>query len=202
MFRPHGLAILPSVLAILAVVAAGCTVIAPPKKPLMSPLSEARTFGYSERSLAADQIEVTYLAPARDVSLSREARASEIAMARVLAEDLAMWRAAQVAIARKARAFRVLNRRSDANLELRELIEGYPYVPHYYRRHYRDRRYGLYGYYPYDPFFRIDRVARVQIKATVTIALFKRKRRSTIDARATAALMSRKYPNALSAPAK
>jgi hypothetical protein len=193
MLRPLGLAFSLSVLV------AGCAGMAPPQKPLMSPLSEAKTFGYSERTLAADQIEVTYLAPTRDVSLDRQARAAEIANTRVLAEDLAMWRAAQVAITRKAKAFRVLNRRSDANLELRERLEGYPHFPYHLRRHYRDR---YYGFYPYDPFYRIDRAARVQIQATVTIALLKRRRRGGIDPRATAAQMSRKYPNALSVPAK
>jgi hypothetical protein len=199
MFRPLGLAITLSVLAALG---AGCAGIQAPRKPLMSPLSEARTFGYSERSLADDRIEVTYLGPARDVSLDREARAAEIANARALAEDLAMWRAAQVAITRNAKAFRILNRRSDANVEFREWIESYPFGSYYFRRRYRDPRVRPYGIYAYDPFPRVDRAARVQIKATVTIALFKRKQRSTVDPQATSAEMSRKYPNALSAPAQ
>lgn len=199
MSRPLGLTIL---LTALAVAVAGCAGIEPPRKPLMSALSEARSFGYSERSLAADQIEVTYLAPARDVSLDREVRTAEIASARVLAEDLAMWRAAQVAITRKAKAFRVLNRRSDANLELRERLEGFHYAPYGFRRYDRGRRIRPYGIYGYDPFYWVDRDAWVQIKATITIVLFKRQRRSTIDPRATVARMSRKYPNALGAPAQ
>jgi hypothetical protein len=140
--------------------------------------------------------------PARDVSLNRQARTAEIASARVLAEDLAMWRAAQVAITRNAKAFRVLNRRSDANLELRERLEGFHYAPYHFRRYDRGRRIRPYGIYGYDPFLWVDRDARVQVKATVTIALFKRKQRSTIDPQATVARMSRKYPNALSAPAQ
>jgi len=186
---------------LLSLAAAGCAEIAPPQKPLMSPLSEARTFGYSERSLAADQVEVSYLAPAQEVPLDRAARTAEIAKARALAEDLALWRAAQVAIARKAGAFRIINRRSDANLELRERLEGYPYVPYYYRRR-RHRPFGYYGLHPYDPFFRIDRDARVQVKATVTIALMRRRGRSTIDPQATEAAMRGKYPGALGAPAQ
>ena len=132
----------------------------------------------------------------------RQARAAEIANARVLAEDLALWRAAQVALARKAKAFRILNRRSDANLELRERLEGFHYAPYYFPSYGRGRRIRPYGIYGYDPLYWVDRNARVQIKATVTIALFKRVQRSTIDAQATAARMSRKYPNALGAPAQ
>jgi hypothetical protein len=196
MFRPLGPAV------VLSVLVAGCAGTPPPAKPLMSPISEARTFGYSERTLAPDQMEVTYLAPARDVSLDRKARAADIANARTLAEDLALWRAAQVALARKARSFRVLNRRSDANLELRERVGGYDYAPFYFRHYYRGRSLGYFEPYPLDPFFRIERAARVQVKATVTIELFKRKRRSTIDPRETADRLSRKYPDALSGPTK
>jgi len=186
---------------LLSLVAAGCAEVAPPRMPLMSPLSEARTFGYSERSLAADQVEVSYVAPVRDVPLDRAARAAEIAKARTLAEDLALWRAAQVAIARKAAGFQVINRRSDSNLELRERLEGYSYVPYYFR-HRRHRPFGYYGLDPYDPFFRIDRDARVQVKATITIALRRRKGRAAFDPRATEAEMRGKYPDALGVPAQ
>ena len=196
MLRPLGLALLVSVFV------AGCVGTPPPAPPLMSALSEAKYFGYSERTVGPDQIEVTYLAPTRRVALDRERRAADIARARELAEDIAMWRAAQVAMTRKARAFRVLNRRSDANLELRERIEGYPYFPRHFHRYSRFRRHRFYGGYPYDPFLRIGRAARVQIKATVTIVLLKRKGRGAIDPRATAARLSRKYPGALGAPAK
>lgn len=197
MLRPLGLAFLLSMLL------AGCAAAPPPAKPLMSPLADARTFGYSERSVASDRVEVTYLAPTRRVSLDRTERTAEIAGARRLAEDLALWRAAQVAIARKAAAFRVVDRRSDANLLLREQLEGYPYYPYAFgSRILRRRRYGYYDVYPYDPFFRIDRFAHAQVKATVTIVLLKRKRPDAVDPHATEARLSRKYPNALTAPAK
>ncbi|MDH3232389.1 MAG: hypothetical protein OEQ29_02605 [Alphaproteobacteria bacterium] len=201
MLRPPGLALF------LSVFIAGCAGAPPPAPPLMSPLSEAKYFGYSERTVGPDQIEVTYLAPARRVALDRAKRAADIARARELAEDIALWRAAQVAMTRKARAFRVLNRRSDANLELRERIEGYPHYPFFLHRHPRDRRsrfshYGFYRGYPYDPFLSIGRDARVQVQATVTIALLKRKGPRTIDPSATAARLRAKYPGALGAPKK
>ncbi|HUT48196.1 MAG TPA: hypothetical protein VM325_02560 [Alphaproteobacteria bacterium] len=196
MLRPLGLAFLFSVFV------AGCAGAPPPAKPLMSPLSEAKDFGYSERSVGGDQVEVTYLAPTRRVSLDRDKRAADIARVRELAEDLALWRAAQVAMTRKAAAFRVLSRRSDANLELREQIDGYRHFPYHLHRRSRFNRHGIYGGYPYDPFLKVERVARVQIQARVTIALLKRKRRRGIDPKATAARISRKYPGALSAPAK
>jgi len=149
-----------------------------------------------------DQIEVTYLAPTRRVALDRGRRAADVARARELAEDMALWRAAQVANTRKARAFQIVNRRSNANLELREHIQGYPYFSHRLDRRSRFNRHGFYGGYPRAPFLRVGRSARVQIQATVTIALLKRSGRRTIDPRATAARLNRKYPGALSAPAK
>jgi hypothetical protein len=200
MLRPLGLAFLMSVLPPMLLT--GCAGAPPPAKPLMSPLAEARTFGYAEQSVAPDQVQVTYLGPTRRVSLERAERAAEIAGARRLAEDLALWRAAQVALARKAAAFRVIDRRSDANLELREQLEGYPYFPHYYGRRFYRRRYGYYDPFPYDPFLDVHRFARVQVKATVTITLLKRKGRNGIDPRETAAQMSSKYPHALGGPAK
>ena len=102
MFRPLGFALLCSLTL------AACAGTAPPRRPLMSPLSEARTFGYSERTVARDQVEVTYLGAARFVSLIRSDRRRDTAEARRQAEELALWRAAQVAMARKAEAFKVL----------------------------------------------------------------------------------------------
>jgi len=203
MIRPLGFVF------VLSLLAAGCAGGAsPPSKPLMSSLADAKTFGYSERTLAADQVEVVYLAPARRVSLGRERREAEIARARKLAEDLALWRAAQVAMARKARAFRVLNRRTDVNLELRERIYEHSYVPFHYRRRYLFRRRGYFGGYPYDPFPFIDRGARAQAKATLAVALLERRggdatdAHDAHDARATAARLRGEYPNALGAKAE
>jgi hypothetical protein len=199
MLRPLGLAL------ILPLFVSACVGDAPPQRPLMSPLSEAKTFGYAEKTLAADQIEITYLAARRFVSVVHSDRQAEIARARALAEDLALWRAAQVAIARKARAFSVLNRRSDTNVALREHIYGYGgfgYGPYRYRHRHRYRRYGFYGGYPYDPFPIAGPSALAQVQATVTIALLARMRKGAFDARATAARLRAKYPGAMRAPGK
>jgi len=187
MIRPLGLILLCS----LGLVS--CVGSAPPRRPLMSPLSEARTFGYSERTVARDEIEVTYLGRARFVSLIRNDRRRDTAIARKQAEELALWRGAQVALARKAKAFQVLNRRSNVDVEIRDHHYGYGFPPPYRHRNYRYRRHGFFGghaYYPYGPSLQ---AAYAQAKATLTIALLARMRKGALNAKAVDARLRQKY---------
>src|SRR5471030_2381859 len=90
--------ILARILALCAALAA-CQGASRP--PLLSPLDQARLYGYSERELAPDRISVTFTGPShRVVSYVPEAPDAETRAARAEATDLAIWRAAAIAQAR------------------------------------------------------------------------------------------------------
>lgn len=85
----------------------------------MQPLSVAGNFGFSDRDIDADTIEVTYRGA--DVQISaREPRADS----RVIAEkekvhDLALLRAAQIAQERGVKNFRVVSEKTDSDVDVR-----------------------------------------------------------------------------------
>jgi hypothetical protein len=86
-----------------------------PPVPLYSPLSEARYFGYTEQPVGSNAVRVTYITPAvrvRSPSYIEAVRAERIN----LAYDLALWRAAELALAAGYPAFSVTERENDANV--------------------------------------------------------------------------------------
>ena len=156
----------------------------------MTPLAETRTHGYAEKTLPRERIEVSYLGPSRRVPVARAERAGHLQSARLEAEDLALWRAAQIAIARKASAFAILERRIDIDTEVRRSGGGYPFGGYGYHR-YRGR-----GYYPFHtyPFHGYGfRDAYAQARARLTIGFVKKSTPGARDALAVAARMRQKY---------
>lgn len=126
--------------ALLAVFVAACTT-PPPPKPAMVPLGQTGDFGYSEKDLGQDRIEVTYTGATIPVS-SRQGRDD----ARVTAEldkihDLALWRAAQIADQRGMAGMKVENETRDTDVNVTQqyvqrVAPFYPYYyPYYWRRH-------------------------------------------------------------------
>ena len=79
----------------LATLVAACA--APPPKPAMVPLGQTGDFGYSERDLGPDRIEVTYTGSNLRVSSSQGKNDSRMVAERAKTRDLAIWRAAQIA---------------------------------------------------------------------------------------------------------
>ncbi len=109
-------------LAVLGACSAG------PQLPLMSPADVAGYFGYSEKPIGERRYEVTYLTPQRPTGFGEEARTADAERATVLASDLALWRAAEVALAQGFPAFTVLDTRKQVEIETRERT----YYPPYY----------------------------------------------------------------------
>lgn len=168
-----------------------------PGPPLMTPLAETRTHGYAEKTLSRGRIEVSYLGPTRRVPVARAERAGHLEGARREAEDLALWRAAQIAIARKAPAFAVLDRRIDVDVEVRRIDGGYPFGGALYHR-YRTR-----GHYPFSPYpFFGFRDAYAQARARLTVGFVKKSTPGARDALAVAAQMRQKYASSGRAGAK
>jgi hypothetical protein len=86
---------LPGWIAGLALAAMLVSCASGPSPPLLSPLAQARDYGYRDAQIGPDTYEVTYLGPNQEtLRLSPDADADA---ARTRATDMALWRAAQVA---------------------------------------------------------------------------------------------------------
>lgn len=187
------------VFAALTVLFGACTGALDPQPPLMTPLAETRTHGYAEKTLPGGRVEVSYLGPIRRVPVVRTERIRHLEVARLEAEDLALWRAAQIAIARKIPAFAIFDRRVDVDIEVRRSDSVYPFGGLGYRR-YRTR-----GYYPLSPypFYGFGfRDAYAQARARLTVDFVKKSKPGARDALAVVAQMRQKYLNAKQTRAK
>lgn len=160
--------------AFVVLLVAACATPAP--KPAMVPLGQIGDFGYSERDLGDDRIEVTYTGATIPVS-SRATRDDERLRAELAkTHDLALWRAAQIADQRGMDAMKIENETRDTDVQVtQKLVQrlapfGYGYGP-YWRHHgfccgptwfYDD-------YYYYQPVRR----ANAQAEAKLTVKLLR-----------------------------
>ncbi len=201
--RSPGMFLKSNVFIVLGLTLGACSGVPPPQPPLMTPLAQTRTHGYAEKTLSGGRIEVSYLGPSRRVPVARAERALHLERARLEAEDLALWRAARIAIARKAPAFAILDRRIDVDVEVRRTDMGYPFAGPFggygYHR-YRGRGHYLFSPYPFHGFGFRD--AYAQARARLTIGLVKKSTPGARDALAVAAQMRQKYATAGRAGAK
>jgi len=173
-----------------------------PRPPLMSPLAQVVDYGYADRDLGNDKVEVTYLGPSYRVSTSRSGRQQAVDQATQQAEELATWRAAQIALARGKPAFEVVDRHTGVEVDIRDHYDpypfwgpfGYPYYPYYWARA---------PFYSPWPAFGRYRDAYAQAEAKLTVKLLDEKKPGALDARETAERLSRKYgpPAGQTAPA-
>ncbi len=169
-------------LAALVAVAllAGCTT-PPPPKPAMVPLGQTGDFGYSERDLGADRIEVTYTGSAVRVPSNASRNDARVQAELAKTHDLALWRAAQIADARGMAAIKVDKETRDTDIEVSQYL-----VPHSSPLGYR--RYGYpYGYYGrpgwfYDDPFYYQQVRRGAGRVTTTLTVLLLKTRNPDDA--------------------
>lgn len=99
-------------LAILAL--AGCG--GSGRYPLLSPIAQAGSHGYSDTSLGSDRYTVTYVGPPRLSSSEPGARDRDAAAARAEALDLAIWRAAQLAQGGGFAGFRIIGQNSTVDV--------------------------------------------------------------------------------------
>ena len=134
---------------------------AEPAPPLYASLAQMQSYGYEDRKLTDDTYEVTYLAPRRKVSFSRESRELQVRSAGRMAEDIALWRAADLALENGYPAFKVTDRRTDSEVTVRERdFYGFDCPFGFYRHRYRPFRYCGFDGFP-------ERHADVQVTLTV-----------------------------------
>src|SRR5262245_59958502 len=102
-------------IALLAAAAlSGCVAVpAPPPPPLMSPYpASGHGYGYVEERIGPDLLRVIYHGPRRPFDYAGP-RGAQVDRAANEAGDLALWRAAQLAVAENRPAFAIIERRAD-----------------------------------------------------------------------------------------
>lgn len=161
-------------LLLAAVCLAACTTPAPPR-PALQPLAIAGNFGYTDRKIDPDTIEVTYRGAEVRVNSRNSRNDSRVAAEKVKVRDLALLHGAKLAKEQGAVAVRIVNEKVDSDIDVRSRPScrpgpffggfgyGYGYWPH---------RYGYYGGgWPgyYDCYER--RWAKTKVMATLTLDL-------------------------------
>lgn len=156
-------------------------------RPLMTSWNAGVGFGYSEKRLDDDRIEVRYVTPFIRTALDAKKHGDKADRLRELAYELGLWRAAQLAIDGKRATFAVESRKDEID------VESYDETP-------RVQRYGLahpQGGYRFiqtpSPEFRS---AWMQARAVLIITLKGKADKGDLDARATADRMATKHAGA------
>lgn len=184
------------VLALFAL--AACS--ADPPRPVMVQLSDEVRYGYADRTLSDGSIEVVYKTPVLRTSASTLSRDDDIEAEKKRAYDLALWRAAQIAIDRGYERIVVDMSHSDAEVEVDENL-----YPGYGTPLFGGSGYGYGGGWPdpyayrYSPFFYAPPYYRsfAYMKVTVTLAVSEADAANAkaLDAQATATRLSTQYAN-------
>lgn len=168
----------------------------PPLLPLMSPLEIAGRYGYSERDLAPGRIEVSFLTPAQPTGFDEARRNADAERIRALAQDLAMWRAAELSLGRGSPAFEVVDSRVDVQFDIREQSYYPPYYgagyPPFYPPLIDARRRAIYPW-AYDDLPVLYRTNEVQARAVLVLRLLDRPTPGARDAKALALQLRAKY---------
>jgi hypothetical protein len=111
-------ALVCGIVPLAAAALGGCAAEAPPPTvPVIAALSATGDYGYSEEALASDRYTVTYVTP----SLSAHGEPDQdygLAPERQLASDLALLRAAELALEKGYPAFRVESESRDLELDI------------------------------------------------------------------------------------
>ena len=160
----------------LLLLLAACATPAPPK-PAMVPVGTTGDFGYSSQDLGPDRIAVTYRGDAVAVSASNPRDDARTKAERDKARDLALWRAAQIALERGQAGFKIENEKSDSDIEVQRrsyyrpspfydpFWDPYddPFGPRYRRPYWRDD-------WPYS--YQQVRSATARAVVTLTVTLY------------------------------
>jgi hypothetical protein len=159
----------------MAALVAACTT-PPPPKPAMVPLGQTGDFGYSERDVGQDRIEVTYTGATIPVSSRAGRDDSRVKAEQAKIRDLALWRAAQIAAQRGMAAMKVENETRDTDVEVTrqyvQRIAPYSYAhPYYWRRH--GYCCGPSWFYDDPYYYQPVRRAYAQAVTTLTVQLLK-----------------------------
>ena len=131
---------------------------------------------------------MTNVGPRFRTSYSDTERTAETEAARSQAYDLALWRAAQIALEQKRPSFAVISERRDVDLstQVDRRYSGYPYYPFGFRQP---------GFWGYAPYYFDDYSVRSYGDATVTLTIDLEPAQGarSFDAKATADRLESQY---------
>jgi hypothetical protein len=171
----------------LGLLLAACTT-APPL-PLLSPLDQAKRYGYTERELAPDRLEVSYVGPRHRVPFAASPLPEPVVQpVRAEALDLALWHAAEFALARGVKGVRVIERQSFVDTRP-ELLPDVGWSPWPTWRYPTGFMYGPPGYAGVPDLY-------IQARATVTVQLVPEPQGDDLDAAATITRLRAAHPDA------
>ena len=171
-----------------ALAMAGCAPEA--RYPLYTALEVAESFGYSEERLSETGYRVTYSAPVRRTyAYGGEGRKQETEQRLALAYDLALWRAAELALAHGYPAFEVSNRDNSVQVDIRH--DYYPHYPYFHHRHHFGH-----GFFPHHFYGYYDRYAELAARVSIAVDFRAAPDGDRLDAQATLKRLEAKYPSA------
>ncbi len=171
-----------------ALTIAGCAPEA--RHPLYTPLEAAESFGYSEQRLSETSYKVTYSAPVRRTyAYGREERKQETEERLALAYDLALWRAAELALAHGYPAFEVSDRDNAVQVDIRH--DYYPHYPFFHHGHHFGH-----GFFPHHFYGYYDRYAELAARVSIAVGFRDAPAAESFDAQATLKRLRAKYPDA------
>lgn len=115
----------------LALLAGACA--SGPSYPLYSSQAVTGSFGFSEQRLSPGSFQVAYVTPQRRTGDSSRAVEEQRQRLLTLSNDMALWRAADVALANGQKEFRVTRRDNDVTIN-RRVTDRFAPSPLGYRR--------------------------------------------------------------------
>ena len=163
-------------------------------------------YGYSETRLSSDRYDVSYVTPALSLPAEGEARASALAQAKRRAYDMALWRAARLALAGGYSQLSIGPSQRDADVKVTTLYR--PTAPNVYgpggmiypQWIYNPlvSYYGAPGIGPYwaydDPFAQGPEISATgKITARLTASFARKPSPGSLDAKATAERLAAEY---------
>ncbi len=166
---------------------AGCAPA--PVYPLYTSVQVAGSFGYAEQRISDARYTVTYTAPVqRTDAYGGERREQDTDRQVALAYNLALWRAAELALAHGYPAFRVAERNNDIQVDVRYDAYYDPFPD--FGRHHR------YGHFPHGTPSYYPRYASLAAGVTLAVEFRRAGAGDTFDARATRERLRARYAQA------
>jgi hypothetical protein len=183
-------------LALLAIALAGCATRQPPVAAMVAQ-SITGDYGYSDKALAPDRYQVTFVSP--QLRATRDPDQNHgLDTERQRVYDLALWRAAQLAVEKGYPAFKVEQESRDVNVAVNTYYP--PPAPLFgpFGSWYWPYGYGNWpGYYGYDPYYYGYRSrAAGRITVNLIVAMLQQPTDGSLDAVATVERLRKAYGSA------
>ena len=151
----------------------------------MVPIGETGEFGYSERDIGKDRIEVSYNGAAIRVSSSQGRNDLRVADEQAKVHDLALWRAAQIATQRGMAAMKIETEARNTDVQMTKQyvqnVAPFGYGPYWGHHRYR------YGYccgpsWYYEDDYYYQPIRRTYARAVSTLTIFLLREHDPADA--------------------